>query len=122
MNRCAEINSGMSMRELLCSADIIVGDYRDIFFESVLLNKPCFSTAVDAAELVASSKGNVTEEDIEEVDFCPVVESEDELAERITQIGYYDFEKMKAFKEKMLNSCDGNRRIVGFCLEKLVIG
>jgi hypothetical protein len=95
----------ISLRSLLAAADIVIGDYRDTFFESVLLGKPVFSTAVDLDEIQSNSWNMMY--DLAEIYPFPIVHSAEELVEKMTSIEEYDDRPLTEFKEKYLIGCDG---------------
>lgn len=105
---CIEISTGFSLMELVMACDIIIGDYRNTFFEAALLDKPCFSTAYDSDEVIKASSKSIIQTDIHDMQFCPVVRSAKELAEQIDNIDSYDYSAMKRFCKTKLTYCDGH--------------
>lgn len=105
---CFEIAKGFTVTELVLACDIIVGDYRNTFFEAALLRKPCFSTAYDSDEVIKASSGSITQEDIEDMQFCPIVRTAEELTAYIENIDAYDYSAMEQFCRSMLTYCDGH--------------
>lgn len=93
----------ISLRSLLAIADIVVGDYRDTFFEAALLGKPVFSTAVDIDEIQSTSQNLMYE--LREMYPFKIIHNSDELIDAIT--GEYDYRKVDEFKSKFLIGCDG---------------
>ena len=108
-----------TMRELLGAADVIVGDYRDAFFESALLDKPVYSTAWDYERFIRSPNMTNNANRFESFLFCPVVQSSEELAEQLAHVDRYDYRPMRAFRERMLGGCDGHsvERVIRYLLE-----
>ena len=110
------IIGAMTIRELMIASDVIVGDYRDSFFESALLEKPVFSTAYDYEEMMKARNINVF--DFSDYIFCPVVSSALELSNELDKIDSYDYSIMREFREKMFSACDGHstERVVDLLL------
>lgn len=108
----------MPIRELMIAADVIVGDYRDIFFESALLQKPVYSTAYDY-ESYARSRTMTMSAEFEQYLFCPVVESATQLAKQLQHVNEYDYTAMKAFADRVFSGCDGHsvQRVIEYLLE-----
>ncbi len=98
-------NSELSMREMALSADIIIGDYRDTLFESVLLNKPTFFTGFDIEKRLKDVNFNSILCD--NIPF-PVIHNADEFAEAIKNASDYDFSKIRQFKNNYMTFCDGH--------------
>ena len=99
------IKGEMSIRELLIACDIIVGDYRDGFFESAILKKPVFFTALDYEEIKKAK--NVRAFDLKDFIFGPIVRSAQDLAVELKKIDSYDYSKLLEFREKWFSFCDG---------------
>lgn len=97
---------GISRRSLLVAADVIVGDYRDIFFESALLSKPVYATAADYGYIQEVAVNMAY--DLQNVYPFPIVGDSDELAEKLGCLEQYDFEPLKVFCRKYLAGCDGH--------------
>lgn len=95
----------ISLRSLLVAADVVVGDYRDSFFESVLLNKPVFSTAIDLHEVQSNSVNMMY--DLAEIYPFPIVETAEELVESISKVEEYDYQPLEEFRKQYLTGCDG---------------
>ncbi len=96
----------MTVRELLIASDIVVGDYRDGFFESALMEKPVFSTAYDYEEMMKARNINVF--DFRDYIFCPIIKSSVDLAKCLDNLDTYDYSKMRAFRDEMFSGCDGH--------------
>lgn len=113
------IVSEMTVRELLIASDVIVGDYRDGFFESALMRKPVFSTAYDYEEMMKAR--NINAFDFSEYVFCPIIKSAVDLAKSLDNLDAYDYSKMQAFREEMFSGCDGHstERVVDYCLANI---
>ncbi len=99
------VNGKIRIRELLVTADIIVGDYRDTLFEAVLLEKPIFFTGFDYEKKLKDA--NVVR-DFSEINPFPVVRTAEELAAWITDSKEYDYASLRTFREKYFEFCDGH--------------
>ena len=97
-----------TLREMLCAADVVVGDYRNSFFETAILHKPAFSTAWDYEEILESSNMTNSAKIFEKFFFCPVVRSAKDLAEQLQHVDKYDYRQMEEFRDLMLSGCDGH--------------
>lgn len=102
------IPQGISVRALMMAADILVGDYRDEFFEAPLLHKPTFSTADDYEIATRVENMALNGPRFEQFLFCPVVASAEELVNHIRNLDEYDYAPMEVFREKMFTGCDGH--------------
>ena len=102
------LNTKYPLRQLLLAADIIVGDYRDAFFESVFMHKPVYSTATDYEAFTRNI--NITEkaQEFNKLLFCPLVSSSDDLAKEISHIDQYDYSMFEGFRNEMFSYCDGH--------------
>ena len=99
------INSNLSLRELVVTADVIVGDFRDTLFESVLLNKPVFFSGYDYENRYRDVNFTL---DYSKTAPFPIIKSSEELFERIKNINNYDYAPQNDFKNKYLTYCDGH--------------
>ncbi|MBD5509688.1 MAG: hypothetical protein HDR08_00275 [Lachnospiraceae bacterium] len=108
----------ISLRSLLVVADIIVGDYRDTFFESALLHKPVFSTAVDLYEMQSNSVNMMY--DLAGIYPFPIVKTEEELEKRLKKIEEYDYKPLEEFGNRYLKGCDG--RVADRLVESILRG
>lgn len=98
------INSKIGMRKLLILADVIVGDFRDTLFESVLLNKPIFFSGFDYED--KHHDENFVLDYTKDSPF-PLVRSSEELFEKMKNLKSYDYAPQIDFKNKYLTFCDG---------------
>ena len=89
---------------MMLAADVIVGDYCNVFFEAVLLQKPIFLTTKD----ISTYEKNVPPLlPYEEVCMGPTVKDADEFARLVTSLDAYDFTLAETVREKYFNLCDG---------------
>lgn len=96
----------ISLRQAMVCADIIIGDYRDTFFESALLHKPVYSTAVDMGDIQSNSLNMMY--NLYDIYPFPVVSSAEELIELLRNVCEYNYEKLDLFAERYLAGCDGH--------------
>ena len=113
------INKEMTPRELLLACDVILGDYRSEFFESVFLDKPVFCFAFNEEKVMKAA--NFAEKDFLEYRFCPVVHSSAELAAALDLLDEYDYEPLHQFREKYYEYCDGasSERLISYIEDML---
>ena len=118
---CMKISSGISYRQQLAAADIIIGDYRDTFFETPLMHKPAFSTAYDYESFIQANNMSQNANHFEELIFCPVVRTAEELADQLKNLDSYDYSLMERFRQEMYADCDGHssQRVADYVLEHL---
>lgn len=95
----------ISMRQAMVCADVVIGDYRDTFFESALLHKPVYSTAIDMGSVQSGSVNMMY--NLEPMYPFPIIHSSDELVSAIIR-GEYKYEKLDVFAENYLKGCDGH--------------
>lgn len=114
-----EITTQLKRRELIAACDIIVGDYRDMFFEACIMKKPAYSTAFDFEKIIQSNNMSVNANFFESYLFCPVVKNSEELAAHLKEIDHYDYEPMERFRQEMFIDCDGKsvERVVNYVMD-----
>ena len=98
------INSKISVRKLLVAADVIVGDYRDTLFESVLLNVPVFFSGYDYENRFRNVNFVL---DYTKTSPFPIVKSAEELCDGLSELDSYDYAPHEEFKKQFLTYCDG---------------
>lgn len=111
------ITGKLLLREATCAADILVGDYRDSFFEGTMLRKPIFMTSYDKEKVLRPRK---TICDMDEAEIGPVVDSEEKLADCLKDLDNYDYTKQIAFCKKYFTYCDGHssQRLIDYLFSK----
>lgn len=111
------INRDFDLRRLMMAADVIVGDYRDTFFESAMLDKPVYFTVGDYEEQIKSGNMDAGKE-FDEYIFGPVVSTALDLAGELKKVKTYDYQKMKKFRKEMFTDCDGKstERVIDYLL------
>lgn len=82
---CKVLEKEIPARRLLMAADVIVGDYSALFFESVLLGKPMYSSAYDYETFIEKDSIQITAEEFANEMFCPIVKSAEDLVNEIRQ-------------------------------------
>ncbi len=86
---------GMTEQELLAACDIVVGDYRAVFFEAVRNgDKPVFAVHADREEYLSLQDVPLTVAEIDASDHWPLVRNERELAEAVKQAENYDYAEL----------------------------
>ncbi|MCH5252417.1 MAG: CDP-glycerol glycerophosphotransferase family protein [Lachnospiraceae bacterium] len=116
------LSGEISLRDCMVASDIVVGDYRDIFYQSVFFHKPVFSTAFDyEKQLMKSPNLNGMYNSFENNQFCPIVETEKELADYVKNLENYDYSKHDEIRERLFAGCDGHSldRTVDYMLKKI---
>jgi CDP-ribitol ribitolphosphotransferase len=101
---CMEITDQLSMEELLMVADICITDYSSIVFEYSLMQKPILFFAYDL-EGYYDERGFYYP--YEEFVPGPVVRTTQELLAVIEDITGYDFNRLREFRQRYMNGCDG---------------
>ena len=112
-----DVTRTLSVEDLMITADVCITDYSSLIFEYSLLAKPLVFYAYDLKDYY-DWRGFYY--NYEELTPGPVCQTMDELIRVLKQPDCgYDEEKMTAFREKFMSSCDGHatERI-----EKLVFG
>ena len=109
------INDDLRLREMIVTSDVIVGDYRDVLYESVLLEKPIFFTGFDYEN---KQKDANFLRDLALIDPFPTVRTAESLAEKMSHLDTYDYGPQHEFRDKYLSYCDGHvgERIVRYML------
>ena len=109
------VSRGMTTREMISCADIIVGDYNEALFECAMLDKPVYSTAADYE---IQMKQYAFTCDFELVNPYPIIHTSEELASMISDMEHYDFQPLRTFRQKYLTYCDGHsaERLVAWML------
>ena len=112
-----DVTKDLEIDELMCAADVCITDYSSLIFEYSLLDKPLVFYAYDLDEY-DDWRGFYY--DYSELTPGPVCRNMEELAECLSSVQQsYDRERMQAFRDKYMRSCDGHstRRI-----EEMVFG
>ncbi len=108
--------SVVTPREYMSVCDVIIGDYRDTFFESAVLDKPVFFTASDFETIIKNPNMTNISRMYDKCIFGPVISNAYELAEQLNKVSDYDYEPMRRFRKEMFEYCDGHStsRIVDY--------
>lgn len=109
-------NDKISLRQAMVCADIIIGDYRDTFYESCLMHKPVFSTAVDMGDIQSGSINMMY--NLSEIYPFPIINSSENLIKALQDISDYKYECLDSFAENFLLGCDGRaaQRVLDYAL------
>ena len=102
------LNKGITSRDLLIACDMVVGEYRDVFFEAAMVRKPTYSLGFDYENILKASNLSYNAKHFEDLMFCPVVRTTEELARMILAGGAYDYSRMDHFREVVMENCDGH--------------
>ena len=100
-----DLTEQISPRELMAAADVVVGDYRKEFFESMLLQKPVFASAGDWQNYY---KGKTTLGSYEQIVPALIVRDALDLAWYLKDLSRYDHQKVEQFAKTYLTACDGH--------------
>ncbi|BBF44246.1 putative polyribitolphosphotransferase [Lachnospiraceae bacterium KM106-2] len=95
----------MTIEELLCVSDICISDYSSLVFEYSLFEKPMIFFAYDIEEYY-EWRGFYYPYD--EFAPGPIVTTNKEMIEQIKHIDDFDLSKVRAFRNKFMQSCDGH--------------
>jgi len=110
--------TGLTIEDLLCSADICISDYSSLVFEYSLFEKPMIFYAYDYDDY-CDWRGFYY--DYSEFTPGPIVKTQEELMEAIRDCDdHFNPALVKAFKKKFMESCDGHatERIMAYMKEK----
>lgn len=98
----------MQERELMSAADVLVGDYRGVFFESAMLHKPVYMTVGDFESTIRVGNMTLNANDFQSFIFGPIVRNSFDLAEQLQDVENYDYSKMESFRRRMFGGCSGH--------------
>lgn len=99
-----DISDVLSIEDVLLTADILITDYSSIVFEYSLMQRPMLFFAYDLKDYYDERGFYYPYEDFVP---GPVLRTTEELIDYIKQIGQFDFEKLKQFRELYMDGCDG---------------
>lgn len=101
-----DVSRTMEIEDLICASDICISDYSSLIFEYSLFEKPIILFAYDL-DVYFDWRGFYY--DYFEMAPGPVLISTEEIIDYIVNINTrFDREKMHAFREKFMRSCDGH--------------
>lgn len=111
-----DLSEEREINDLLFVTDCLVTDYSSVIFEASLLDVRTVFFVPDLEEYMQDRDFYY---EYEEYTFGPIARDTDELVNAI-KMGRTDEEKLKRFKEKFCNSCDGKstERFVRYFFEK----
>lgn len=105
-NFAVDFTSTMSIEDLLCVSDICISDYSSLVFEYSLFERPLIFFAYDL-DTYFDWRGFYY--DYQDLAPGPICKTNQEMIEYIKNLDErFDVDKIKAFKEKFMASCDGN--------------
>lgn len=100
-----DVTKLLPVEDLMCAADVCITDYSSLIFEYSLLDKPLVFYAFDLEEY-GGWRGFYY--DFSELTPGPVCTNMEALCACLAQAGdAYDREKLRAFRQKFMSSCDG---------------
>jgi CDP-ribitol ribitolphosphotransferase / teichoic acid ribitol-phosphate polymerase len=101
-----DVSHSMEIEDLICVSDICISDYSSLIFEYSLFEKPIILFAYDL-DVYFDWRGFYY--DYYEMAPGPVLISTEEIIDYIQNLDtQFDKEKMHAFREKFMRSCDGH--------------
>lgn len=100
-----DVSELMSIEDMMIVADICISDYSSLVFEYCLMEKPILFLAYDI-ETYIDWRGFFYPYD--ELVPGPVVNNTYEVLDFIKDVDNYDKQKVHAFREKFMASCDGH--------------
>ncbi len=101
-----DVSHSMEIEDLICVSDICISDYSSLIFEYSLFEKPIILFAYDL-DVYFDWRGFYY--DYYEMAPGPVLISTEEIIDYIQNLDtQFDREKMHAFREKFMRSCDGH--------------
>lgn len=103
-----DVTGKINIRTLMLAADIIIGDYCNVFFEAALMHKPIFLTTRDVRDF---EKGLGHFIPYEELRMGPTVKDADELASKLSNLDEYDYSQAETFRETYFDLCDGQSAV-----------
>jgi len=100
-----DVSDIFDIDELLCVSDLCISDYSSLVFEYSLFQRPILFFAYDLEDYI-DWRGFYY--DYEELTPGPVVRTTEEIITCIqNQEECFEFEKIRAFKQKFMSACDG---------------
>ena len=101
-----DVSHSMEIEDLICVSDICISDYSSLIFEYSLFEKPIILFAYDL-DVYFDWRGFYY--DYYEMAPGPVLISTEEIIDYIQNLDTkFDKDKMRAFREKFMRSCDGH--------------
>lgn len=96
---------GLSIEDLICTADVCISDYSSLIFEYSLMEKPMLFFAYDLDEYM-DWRGFYYQ--FEDMTPGPVCRTNEELIQRLRQLEQsFDPTEVRQFREKFMSACDG---------------
>lgn len=99
-----DVSSVWSIEEALCVCDILVTDYSSIIFDYALLNKPAIFYAYDLVDYEKEVGFYLDYNKEMPGEIC--TSTMDVI--KVIKNGSYDVSKMRGFREKYMEACDGH--------------
>ena len=102
---CRQIRQELTTEELIAAADICITDYSSIIFDFSLLKKPILFFAYDLEEYYDERGFYYPYETFVP---GPILKSSYEIAECISRIEEFDYNRLDAFRKRFMSGCDGH--------------
>ena len=101
--------SQMMLRQMMVAADVVVGDYRDTFFETAIMRKPAYCTCGDYETIIRSINIDLHEfGGFEQLLIGPIVYTAADLADELACVDDFDFTAQDRVRDLLFEYCDGN--------------
>lgn len=112
---CLDVTDEMTIDDLLCVSDICITDYSSLVFEYSIFERPIIFFAYDIEDYY-EWRGFYYE--YEEFVPGPIVTTNMEMIEYIKHPERFDIEKVRRFRKKFMQSCDGQstQRILEYAI------
>lgn len=100
-----DVSSTLSIESLLVTSDVCVSDYSSLVFEFSLFERPILFFVPDL-DMYYDARGFYYT--FEEFACGPICKTTNELIDHIAHASGEDLERIRAFKEKFMDGCDGH--------------
>ena len=99
-----ELTDDMNLRDIMCCSDIIIGDYTNEYFESVLLDIPVSASCEDQEDYENTKDVSLP---YEEVKIGKALYDTRDLIDAVRHIDEYDPAAKDRFRQTYFSECDG---------------
>lgn len=113
-----DLTKNASIEDLICAADICISDYSSLILEFALFEKPMIFYAYDYEEYVTERGFYYTYEDFVPGPICRTTE---QVVESLKSTDLLAKERIRTFRNRFMNACDGNAtdRIMRWVMEHI---